>query len=130
MKPQNTGEERRLPAGGDAFDAVRSAGTGWERAYRPGQGLATLEEGWFERARTARYPTTRAAASACRVSPTLMWRLECGGVTAPELAVRVGRAMGLSRAQVRALTCAKTVERRRRDAQAGRAEERDEGRRA
>ncbi len=78
----------------------------------PGQGLLTLPEGWFERARAARYPTTEAAAHVCRVSAKLMWHLECGSVTAPELAKRVGRMLRLTRAQVLAITCARTAARR------------------
>lgn len=78
----------------------------------PGQGLLTLPLGWFERARAARFPTTEEAAHACRVSAKLMWHLECGSVTAPELAKRVGRVLGLTSAQVKAITCARTVARR------------------
>lgn len=87
-----------------------------ELALRPGQGLLTLPDGWFERARAERFSTTEEAARACSVSPVLMWRLECGGVTAPELARRIGRAMGLTRAGVRGITCAKTAMRRKREA--------------
>ena len=82
----------------------------------PGQGLLTLPEGWFERARAARFPTTEEAAHACRVSAKLMWRLECGSVTAPELSKRIGRVLGLTQAQVKAITCARTVARREEEA--------------
>ena len=141
MKPMFTGRElealKRLDAGlmrpplserelieAEVRDAAirgeaRDAG---EQALRPGQGLLTLPDGAIERARAAKFPTTEAAAHACGVSAKLMWHLECGGVTAPELARRVGRVLGLSGAEVRAITCAKTVARRKREAQARNAE--------
>jgi hypothetical protein len=52
-----------------------------------------------------------------------MWHLECGSVTAPELARRIGRVMGLTRAQVKAITCARTAIRRAKEARARREEE-------
>lgn len=123
MKPLFTGEElkalRRLDKGlerlplneGERIEAdARDSAIRRER-QAPGQGLLTLPEGWFERARAAHYPTTEEAARACRVSAKLMWHLECGSVTAPELAKRVGRVLGLTKAQVKAITCARTVAR-------------------
>jgi hypothetical protein len=65
-----------------------------------------------------RFSTTEEAAHACRVGAKLMWNLECGSVTAPELARRIGRVLGLSRVQVKALTCARTAQRRREEEQA------------
>jgi len=125
MKPLFTQEElralrrldralERLPLDeGERIAAdARDAAIRREREARPGQGLVTLPEGWFERARMARFPTTEEAARACRVSAKLMWHLECGSVTAPELAKRVGRVLGLTKAQVRAITCARTAARR------------------
>ena len=136
MKPLFTKEElralRRIDEGlerpelneGERAEAeARDAAIQRERAA-PGQGLMTLPEGWFECARAARYPTTEEAARACRVSPKLMWHLECGSVTAPEIAKRVGRALGLTCAQVKAITCARTVARRVEEAR-GMSEERD-----
>jgi hypothetical protein len=124
MKPLFTEEElralRRLDEGlerpplgeGERMEAdARDVAILREREA-PGQGLLTLPEGWFERERTARFPTTEEAARACRVSTKLMWHLECGSVTAPELAKRIGCALGLTKAQVRAITCARTAARR------------------
>ncbi len=125
MKPLFTGEEldairriderlERLPltererAEADARDAAIRR----DRKVRVGQGLLTLPEGWFERVRAARFSTIEEAARACRVSAKLMWHLECGSVTAPELAKRIGRGLGLTKAQVKALTCARTAMRR------------------
>jgi hypothetical protein len=128
MKPLFTGEElealRRLDEGltrlpvneGERIESdVRDQAIRREREA-PGQGLLTLPERWFERARAARYPTTEEAARACHVSAKLMWHLECGSVTAPELAKRVGCVLGLTKAQVKAITCAKTVARRAEEA--------------
>jgi len=106
MEPLFTGEELRA------------------RGFRAGQGLAALPPGWFERARAERFSSTEEAAHACRVGVKLMWHLECGSVTAPELARRIGRVLGLSRTEVRALTCARTVARRREEARARQEEER------
>jgi len=92
----------------------------------PGQPMIALPPGWLEKARAARFATIEAAARACGIGPRLMWILECGGVTSPEIARRVGRALGLGRAQVRAITSAKTAARRqaaRRAAQSGAARE-------
>jgi hypothetical protein len=108
-------EARDAAIRGEALDAK-------ERALRPGQGLLTLPDGAIERARSARFSTTEAAAHACGISAKLMWHLECGGVTAPELARRVGHVLGLSGAEVRSITCAKTVVRRKRETEARRAE--------
>ena len=140
MKPLFTGEEmrviRRIDEGlkrrplseGELLEAeardevIRREARGAQREASPGQGMWMLEEGWFERARSERFPTTEEAARACRVSAKLMWHLECGGVTAPELAQRIGRVLGLGRAQVKALTCARTIARRREEAHALREE--------
>jgi hypothetical protein len=97
-----------LRAGKGTIAAVGSGGK-----IRPPAKGTDLAEGWFERARAARFASTRDAARACRVSDRLMWYLECGSVTAPELARRIGRVLKLSRAQIDALTCWKSVERRR-----------------
>ena len=72
----------------------------------------SLEDGWFERARAAKFSSTEDAARACKVSTKLMWHLECGSVTAPELAWRIGRVLGLTRTQTDAITCYKSLERR------------------
>ncbi len=137
MKPVFTGEElnalRRIDEGlerlplskGERIEAdARDRAIRREREARPGQGLVTLPEGWFERARAARFPTTEEAARACRIGAKLMWHLECGGVTAPELARRVGRALGLTRTQVKAITCARTAARRVEEAREAREERR------
>ena len=112
-------EARDAAIRGEARDAS-------ERALRPGQGLLTLPDGTFERARAAKFSTTEAAAHACGVSAKLMWHLECGGVTAPELARRIGLVLGLSGAEGKAITCAKTAARRKREADA-RCAEAEEG---
>lgn len=141
MRPLFTGREladlRRLDAGlmrpplserelieAEARDEAirREARDGGERALRPGQGLFALPDGAFERARAAKFQTTEDAAHACGVSAKLMWHLECGGVTAPELARRIGLALGLSGAEIKGITCAKTAARRRRQAAQRRAE--------
>lgn len=72
-----------------------------------------MERGWFESARAARYPTAEAAAKNLGVSPRLIEWLECGSVTAPELAKRIGKALGLTKEQVDAITCQETVARRK-----------------
>lgn len=77
-----------------------------------------MQQGWFEQIRKEQFPTTEAAARACGVGTKLMWHLECGSVTVPELARRIGRVMGLTRAQVSELTSQKTVARRREEAAA------------
>jgi hypothetical protein len=115
MKPLFTGEElqalgqidaglERLPlSAGEWMEAeardraIQREERGARHKDRPGRGLATLEAGWFERVRAARFRTPAAAARACGVSPKLMWMLECGGVTAPALARRVGRGDGADR---------------------------------
>jgi hypothetical protein len=135
MKSLFTGEElfrlRRIDEGlerlplteGERIEAeVRDTAIERARTSRAGQGLLTLTQGWFERARAGRFPTTEEAAHACHVSTKLMWNLECGSVTAPELAQRIGRTMGLTRAQVEALTCARTAVRRSEEARARREE--------
>ena len=137
MKPLFTGEElrrlRRIDEGleerplsrGEILEAEardraigREARGAMDATARPGQGLTALPEGWFEQARARRFSTTEEAASAARVSAKLMWHLECGSVTAPELALRIGRALGLSLTEIRAITCARTVTRRREEARA------------
>lgn len=113
-------ERPPLREGGQIEAEALGFGIRRAREARPGQGLRTLPEGWFEHARAARYPTTEEAAHACRVSAKLMWHLECGSVTAPELARRIGRTLGLTRTQVKAITCAKTAARRLEEARARR----------
>ncbi len=83
-----------------------------ERAFSPGQPLLALHPGWLEQARAERFATTEEAARACGIGAKLMWILECGGVTSPEIARRVGRGLGLTRRQMRAVTCAGTAARR------------------
>jgi hypothetical protein len=82
------------------------------------KGRMQMQQGWFEQIRKEQFPTTEAAARACGVGTKLMWHLECGSVTVPELARRIGRVMGLTRAQVSELTSQKTVARRREEAAA------------
>jgi len=71
-----------------------------------------VEQGWFEAARAARYPTIQEAARACGVSPRLIEHLEYGSTTAPEIARRIGKALGLTAEQVAAITCQDSVARR------------------
>jgi hypothetical protein len=145
MKPLFTGEELRvlkrldealerppLSVGEVREAEARDAVIRRARGFRAGQGLATLPAGWFERARGERFSSTEEAARACRVSAKLMWYLECGSVTVPELARRIGRVLGLSRMEVKALTCARTMTRRWEEARARQGEERalQEGTRA
>jgi hypothetical protein len=88
MKPLFTGEElrvlRRLDEAlekpplseGERREAeARDAVIRRERGPCSGQGLATLPEGWFERARAERFATTEEAAHACRGGAELMWNL-------------------------------------------------------
>ena len=70
------------------------------------------EKGWFREIREENYPTAAAAAKACGVSAPLIEWLERGSVTAPELAKRIGKVIGLTREQVSAITCQATVARR------------------
>jgi len=72
-----------------------------------------MERGWFETARAAKYPTIEAAARALGVSPRLIEWLEGGSVTAPEIAKRIGKGLGLTPDQVVAITCQDSVIRRR-----------------
>jgi len=95
-------------------DGVRVV-KGGRREFRPGEPLMKLPEGWFARRRAERFRTTEDAAHACGIGAKLMWILECGGVTSPEIARRVGRAMRLTRAEVRGITSAATAARRRRE---------------
>lgn len=83
--------------------------------FRPGEPLLKLPEGWFARRRAERFQSTEDAARACGIGAKLMWILECGGVTSPEIARRVGRGLRLTRAEVRGITCAGTAARRRRE---------------
>lgn len=76
-----------------------------------------MKQGWFEAARAARYPTVEAAAKDLGVSPRLIEWLECGSVTAPEIAKRIGKALGLTREQVEAITCQASVARRKAERQ-------------
>jgi len=82
-------------------DGVRVV-KGGRREFRPGEPLLKLPEGWFARRRAERFRTTEDAAHACGIGAKLMWILECGGVTSPEIALR-------------GITCAGTAARRRRE---------------
>ncbi len=74
-----------------------------------------MEKGWFAAARAAKFPTAGDAAKACGVSKQLIEWLEVGSTTAPELAKRIGKVLGLTREQVDALTCQETLRRRERE---------------
>ncbi len=100
-------------AGAEGAEAARVRGG--QRAFRPGEALLKLPEGWFARRRAERFATTEDAARACGIGAKLMWILECGGVTSPEIARLVGCGMRLTRTEVRGITCAKTAARRRRE---------------
>ncbi len=105
------GFSRPKPSGAEAAARVRDG----RRAFRPGEPLIKLPEEWFARRRAERFATTEDAARACGIGAKLMWILECGGVTSPEIARRVGRGMRLTRMEVRGITCAGTAARRRRE---------------
>jgi len=72
-----------------------------------------VERGWFAAARARWFETAQDAAQACKVSPRLIEYLEEGSVTAPEIAKRIGKALGLTKEQVEAITCQETVARRK-----------------
>ena len=101
------------PAEAEGTKAARARSG--RRAFRPGEALMKLPEGWFARRRAERFATTEDAARACGIGAKLMWILECGGVTSPEIARLVGCGMRLTRAEVRGITCAGTAARRRRE---------------
>jgi predicted transcriptional regulator len=72
-----------------------------------------VEKGWFRRARAQWFETPDDLARACDVSVDLIHWLEAGSVTAPELAKRIGKALGLTKEQVDAITCQESVQRRK-----------------
>lgn len=85
-----------------------------------------MERQWMVELREARYPTLKEASDAAKASPTLLRIIEEGSVTLPEIAKGIGKAYGMTAAQVKEITCAATVERRAREAQQTAAEKRQD----
>lgn len=75
-----------------------------------------MERTWMEALREERYVSLRAAADAAKCSPTLLRIIEGGSVTLPEIAKRIGKAYGMTKEQVKEITCEATVARRAREA--------------
>lgn len=75
------------------------------------------ERTWMVELREERYGTLMLAARAAKSSPTLIRMIEGGSVTLPEIAKRIGKALGMTKAQIAEITCSETVARRAREAQ-------------
>lgn len=77
---------------------------------------------WMIALREARYESLREAAKAAGLRLDTLEIMEAGGVTAPEVARRIGAAYGMSKAQIVEITCQASVERRKREKSKSRTE--------